>query len=295
MHYLGELAALGTALCWSFNSFWFTIAGKRVGSYTVTHVRLWMAIIMVALLHLVVNGSVFPFDAGTMRFVWLGLSGLIGYVIGDLVLFEALVLIGARLTMLIATASPIFGAVLAWVFLGEKLSLIECVAIAVTVGGIAWVVGEKHGGEHPKKIVWGVTCALLGALGQATGLLFSKFGIAGGFSPISANMIRLFFAAVGMGLLTIFIKKAKDEWNHIHDGYAMKFLFFGTVVGPVIGVILSLISITKTSVGVASTLMSLSPIILIPLSHYLLHEKITVRAVTGTVISLAGVATLFFV
>lgn len=293
MMYLGEIAALGTAVCWSFNSYWFSIAGKRVGSYTVTHIRLWMAIGIVLILHTLMYGTPFPFDAGTMRFVWLGLSGVIGYVIGDLVLFEALVLIGARLTMLLMTAAPIFGAILAWIFLGETLTPIQISAIVITISGIAWVVGEKHGKERHTKTALGVICALSGALGQAVGLLFSKFGMSDGFSPISGNMIRLVFGAVAMGILTVLTKRIHKEWKNMHDKHAMKLLFLGTVMGPVIGVILSLVAITKTSVGIASTLMSLSPIILIPLSHFLLHEKITVRATVGTVVALCGVALLF--
>lgn len=293
MMYLGEIAALGTAVCWSLNSYWFAIVGKRVGSYTVTHIRLWMAIGIVLIVHTLLYGIPFPFDAGTMRFVWLGISGVIGYVIGDLVLFEALVLIGARLTMLLMTAAPIFGAILAWIFLGEKLTPLQIAAIVITISGIAWVVGEKHGKERHTKTTLGVICALSGALGQAVGLLFSKFGMTGGFSPISGNMIRLVFGAVAMGILTVVTKRVHQEWKNMHDGHAMKFLLYGTIMGPVVGVILSLVAITKTSVGIASTLMSLSPIILIPLSHFLLHEKITVRATIGTVIALCGVALLF--
>ncbi len=67
----------------------------------------------------------------------------------------------------------------------------------------------------------------------------------------------------------------------------------GAFSGPFIGVTLSLVALGNAQVGVASTLMSLTPAFLLPFSAIVFKEPIWRRAVYGTVLALAGVALLF--
>jgi drug/metabolite transporter (DMT)-like permease len=64
-------------------------------------------------------------------------------------------------------------------------------------------------------------------------------------------------------------------------------------VGPFLGVWLSLIAIQRTEVGVASTLMGLSPIFLLPIGYLVFSERFGWRAVSGTMIAMVGVWLLF--
>ncbi len=295
MPYVGESAALLTALCWSLNSICFTVAGRRVGSASVNLGRLLMAWVTLLLVHLVVYGSLFPMQAGGARLGWLGVSGLIGFALGDAVLFEAFVLLGARLAMLLMTLSPIFSALLAWLFLGQNLSLPKILAMVVTLGGIGWVVwgGGEHE-DHPH--LWrGILLGIGGALGQSVGLVFSKFGLVGGFPPISANLIRVTAGVLALLLYFGLRGSLRSTLGTLRDGRATAFIGLGAVTGPVLGVVLSLIAITKASMGVAATLMSLSPVILLPVSHFVFKEKIGGHAILGTLLALAGAAALFFV
>jgi len=295
MSYLGESAALLTSLCWSLNSICFTVAGRRVGSATVNLGRLLMAWVALMGLHLLVYGSLFPMEAGGARLGWLGTSGLIGFALGDAVLFEAFVLIGARLAMLLMTLSPIFSALLAWLFLGQSLSLPKLLAMLVTLGGIGWVVwgGGEHE-EHPH--LWrGILLGVGGALGQSIGLVFSKFGLAGGFPPISANLIRV---TAGVAALLLYFGasgRLRGTLDGLRDGKSTAFIGLGALTGPVLGVVLSLIAITRAPMGVAATLMSLSPILLLPVSHYVFKEKVGGHAILGTLLALGGAVALFFV
>ena len=295
MTYLGESAALLTSLCWSLNSVCFTVAGRRVGSASVNLGRLLMAWVTLVLVHLVVYGSLFPLQAGSARLGWLGVSGFIGFALGDAVLFEAFVLIGARLAMLLMTLSPIFSALLAWLFLGQNLSLPKVLAMVVTLGGIAWVVwgGGEHE-DHPH--LWrGILLGVGGALGQSVGLVFSKFGLAGNYPPISANLIRVTAGAVALLLYFGVTGRLRSTLGSLRDGRATAFIGLGAVTGPVLGVVLSLVAIAKAPMGVAATLMSLSPIILLPVSHFVFKEKVGGHAILGTLLALAGAAALFFV
>lgn len=295
MPYLGESAALLTSACWSLNSVCFTVAGRRVGSTSVNLLRLLMAWTLLMLLHLGLFGSPFPFQAGEARLGWLGVSGLIGFALGDAVLFEAFVLIGARLAMLLMTLSPLFSALLAWLFLGQDLSLPKVAAMALTLAGIAWVVwGGGDQEAHPH--LWrGVLLGVGGALGQSVGLVFSMKGLAGGFSPISANLIRVSAGALALLLYFAATGRLRGALAGLRDARATAFIGLGAVTGPVLGVVLSLVAIAKAPMGVAATLMSLSPVILLPVSHFGFKEKVGGHAILGTLLALAGAAALFFV
>ena len=299
MNLYGEIAALLTAVCWSFNSVVFTRAGKRVGAVTVNAVRLWIALPALVLLHWLLFGVPFPFAIEAQRFLYLGVSGVIGFVIGDAMLFESFLLIGPRLAMLLALLVPVFGAFLAWVFLGEKLLALEIVSILVTIGGVAWVVAEKSApfsepsSRQPRRYRLGVLLAVGGAAGQALGLIFSRLGLAGGYSAISATLVRVGVAGLVMACLGLLRRTLFDHLARMKDKAALLEITAGALTGPVLGVTLSLVAIAHTHIGVASTLMSLTPVILLPVSHLLFKEKITVRAIVGTLIALLGVALLF--
>ncbi len=296
MPYLGELASLLTALCWSANSVCFTIAGRRVGSATVNLVRLWIALAAMLALHLVTSGSLWP-QIEAWRLGVLGISGLIGFALGDAVLFEAFVLLGPRLTMLIMTLWPILAALLAWAFLGQTMSPLRILAMIATLGGIALVVADHSSvaDDRPRKLVLGVLLALGGALGQAIGFLLSKYGLADGFSPISANLIRVGAGTLALSIWLFLRGQMRENILRLKDRRAFSLITLGALTGPVLGVVLSLYAISHAkSLGVASTLMSLSPVILLPLSAFAFKERISPRAILGTFITLVGAAGLFF-
>jgi len=294
-HLYGEGAALLTAICWSTNSIFFSLAGRRVGSATVNHIRLWVALLILLLIHLVLYGTFFPFSAAPDRLLWFAISGLAGFAMGDAFLFEALVVIGPRLSMLLMVLAPIFGTALAWVFLGETLSPAKIGAILLTMAGIAWVISAGHN-NHPAgkgKLLAGVLLGVGGAAGQAVGALFSKLGMAGGFSPISGNLIRVTTATLALSLFHLMRGQMKEEIGQMRDRRALTEIASGAMLGPVVGVVLSLYAISRIQLGVASTLMALSPVILLPASHFLFGEKITLRAISGTFLALLGAALLF--
>ena len=295
MPYLGETAALATSVLWSLNSVCFTLAGRRVGSVSVNLGRLLMAWGLLVALHVVLHGSVFPVHAGAATLGWLGVSGLIGFALGDAVLFEAFVLIGPRLAMLLMTLSPVFSAVLAWGLLGQSMSVPRLVAMAVTLGGIAWVVGGGNGGEPRPRLLRGVLLGLGGALGQAVGLLFSLYGMRGGLGAISANLVRVSAGAIALLLYFGVSGRLTTTVGALRDRRSSGLIALGAVTGPVMGVVLSLVAIKRAPMGVAATLMSLSPVILLPVARYGFGEKVGAHGVFGTLLALAGAAGLFFV
>ena len=300
---MGELAALFTSLSWSVTSIQFTLAGRRVGSPIVNRVRLLLALFYLSTAQLVLTGALWPSGATRDRWLWLGLSGIIGLVLGDACLFQAYVLIGPRRGQLLMTSVPIMSTLMAWFWLGEALTGIELVAMALAVGGIGWVVSERArqdssaavfpGDTDHRARTMGILLGLGGALGQAVGLLLSKKGMEGGFSPLSATIMRILVAAVVIWLVTALQGRVRSTWQALEDRTALRFIAGGAFTGPFLGVWASMIAVQNAPIGVASTLMALPPILLIPLTHWVFHERVTPRAVAGTLVALSGAALLF--
>jgi drug/metabolite transporter (DMT)-like permease len=297
--YTGELAALLTSVCWSFTSIFFMLSGRRVGSVVVNRTRLLFALTMVALLHWLTQGLPLPIHADASRWGWMALSGVIGFVIGDAFLFQAFVMIGARLSMLIMALNPVMGVVLAWVMLDETLSPVELLGILLAIGGVVWVISDRtNGASLPdtsrRNYVIGVLMALGGALGQASGLIFSKKGLEGDFSALSGNVMRLVVATSVIWGFTLLRGQVRPGIRSLREHPdALRFIFGGAVAGPFVGVWMSLIAVQHAAVGVASTLMSFAPVFLLVPAHFLFRERLTWRAILGTALAIAGTAILF--
>jgi drug/metabolite transporter (DMT)-like permease len=295
-NYVGEIAALGTSVCWTFTSIFFTLSGRRVGSVIVNQARLLLAVLLLAATHLLVLGSWLPDQPDPYRWFWLGLSGIIGLALGDGFLFQAFVMIGPRRSMLLMSLVPIMSTLSAWLFLGETLSTVEIVAIGLTVGGVAWVVSEREANDVrvDRRHYWlGVSAGLGGALGQALGLVASKKGMVGGFSPLSATLMRMLVAAVVIWGYALLRGSAGRTIKALTDQQSGPTILGGAIAGPFLGVWLSLVAVQLTQVGIAATLMALSPIFLLLPSHWIFKEQISFQSVVGTLLAIGGVALIF--
>ncbi|MEO8394406.1 MAG: DMT family transporter [Chloroflexota bacterium] len=314
MDHLGELAAIGTSFLFSITSIVFTFSGREVGSLLTNRARLLFALIFIIVIHWITFGQPLPFNAAPDRWLVLGISGLIGFVIGDGCLFQAFLLVGPRISMLIMAFAPALSVIFAWLFLGESLSLPELVIISVILAGIAWVVSERPPSAStssaaandealPDEItskrdsrqrVIGLLFALGASIGQAGGFILSKVGLANDFPALSGTLIRLAAAFVAIWLVAIVRGELKSSATALKThARALRFILLGSFVGPVLGVWLSLIAVQRSSVGVSSTLSSLAPIFLIPISLVVFHEKISRRAIIGTIVVIAATAVLF--
>jgi len=296
---MGEMAALATSFFWSLTSIQFTLAGRRIGSQAVNRLRLALAVCYLSLAHWLLYGEVWPLHAEPFRWGWLGLSGAVGLVLGDASLFQAFVLIGPRRAMLLMTLVPVISALLAWGWLGETLQWVEIGAVLLTVGGVAWVVSERRTAQKAAtsgegSYALGVLLGLGGAVGQSLGLVASKQGLVGNFPSLSATLIRMLVATALIWLLALLQRKSGTTLRALQDKKSGLFVAGGALTGPFLGVWSSMVAVQNAQVGIASALMALSPIILIPLERWIFHEQITPRAVVGTVVALAG-ATLILV
>lgn len=296
MPFIGELAALATSFLFALTAIIFTTTGRMVGSQVTNRMRLIFAFGYLVILNLILFREPLPFEAESSRWIWLGLSGIIGLSLGDAFLFQSLIAVGPRLGTLLLSLSPIFGSVVAWVFFGETLTVLQITGIVFALAGIAWVV-TSH--EEPPNTPRGhtrrgVIFGALAGLGQAIGLVFSKQGMFGNFSPFQANAIRMLAAMSFIWAWTAFGRQTSATFTALRERpNAIRLLALGAFVGPVLGVSSSLLAVQHTEIGVASTLMALAPVIVLPISYFVLKEKIGWQAILGTVLAIAGVAILF--
>jgi len=299
MTIIGEIAGLLTSLFFAVNAVVVTKAGQKVGSsLIINRTRVVFALLYLVILNFILYRQALPFQAGSQHWTWLSLSGVIGLALGDAFLFQAYLMVGARLGTLLLSLSTIFGALEAWIFFGESLSLIEIIGIALTLGGIIWVILEQGNNKSQtlRPSALGVLCGVLAAIGQATGLVFSKQGMLDNFSPISGNVIRMLAAVIALWLITFMQREAGKTIQTLKENpSALQLLALAALIGPVIGVSLSLLAVQNTAVGIASVLTSLSPIFMLPISHFYFKEHLGWQAIAGTVLAMIGVSILFLV
>jgi len=293
--HLGEIAALATALCWTITSVSFEAAGKKVGSISVNLIRLIIAFILISIYNLFSRGMILPIDASSSTWLWLTFSGIIGFVIGDLFLFQAYVEVGARISMLLMSTVPPITAITGFLIMGEKITVLGLAGMIITIVGIALVILTKNPGNkkvrlsHPIK---GLAYAFIGALGQAFGLVFSKLGM-GSYDPFAATQIRIIAAIVGFSIVISVLKKWGELIVAVKDMRAMKYISIGSLFGPFVGVSLSLLAVQHASTGIVSTITSITPILLIPVSIIVFKERIFPREIFGAIITLLGISLLF--
>ena len=140
----GELAALATACCWAISALAFQTAGRRVGSLPVNLIRLVMAVFLLGAFTWATRGEPLPMDASIHAWVWLSLSGLAGFTIGDLCLFRAFVMVGARISMLMMTLVPLFTTIFGFLVMHEVLTPKQFAGMALTIAGVSSVIWESR-------------------------------------------------------------------------------------------------------------------------------------------------------
>ncbi len=291
----GELAALATAVFWTITALSFEYASKRVGSLAVNMIRLVLAFFLLGILSLFLRGSFLPLDATGFAWAWLGLSGLIGLVLGDYFLFKSYTLISSRIAMLVMTTVPPMTALIGWAVLGEKMTVLHLAGMFLTVGGIFLAIFSRpdNGGKlRLSYSVRGLLFALIGAAGQAGGLVLSKYGMQD-YNAFAASHIRIIVAVAGYAIIILGLGKTSLVRNALRDSRGMRFIGLGSFFGPFLGISFSLLSVKYTSTGIAATIMSIVPILIIPPSIIFFKQKFTWLEIFGAVISVGGVAMMF--
>jgi drug/metabolite transporter (DMT)-like permease len=301
MKHAGEFASLLTAMFWTITALAFEASSKRIGSRIVNLLRLFVGFLCLSIFCWFYRGYLLPVDATGRTWFYLIISGLIGFTFGDLCLFQAFVVIGARISMLLMALAPVFTAIIGWIILGEQMTAKSVIGMAITIAGIALVVlrkkeNKEENSDTPKaKLsypVWGILLGIGGALGQAAGLVLSKFGMHG-YDPFASAQIRIIAGISGFCVLFTFWGLWKRAYQSFSNKKAIAQLSLGAFFGPFLGVSFSLLAVQLTNTGIAATIMAMVPVLIIPPSMILFKEKVTFKEIMGACMAVTGVA-LFF-
>lgn len=313
MQYIGELISLGVACSWTVTALFAEVGSKRIGSLQLNVVRMLLSLVMLGITLWCFTGVPFPTCASGKAWLWLSLSGFVGYILGDYCLFNSYIIIGSRFGQLFMTLAPPTAAIAGWIILGEKMQLQGVLGMLVTLTGIGISVLNKGGAEGKGKgklslklPVKGVLLGIGAGIGQGIGLVLSKVGMnfyeasipAGEVEvaqmlPFASTFIRAVTGAIGFTGVMMLQKKLGTLVTAAKDRKGMNAAFWATFTGPFIGVSLSLMAVRYTEAGIASTLMALTPVFILWPAHIVFGQKVTFKEVIGAVISVAGVS-LFF-
>ncbi len=310
--YTGEILSLVVALSWTATALFADIASHRIGAQPLNLIRMALSLLMLGVLLWMAVGSPFPVYADASTWFWLLLSGLVGYVFGDFCLFNSYVIFGSRYGQLFMTLAPPLAGIAGWLMLGERMSASSWLAMLVTLTGIAISILVRGGGEERHKLVLnlplkGVLFGIGAGAGQGVGIVLSKIGLEHyaavlpadatdsmvTFLPFAGTFIRAVAGLAGFLLIILVSGRLGQMKSVLKDGRGMTFATLTTFFGPFIGVSLSLMAVQYAEAGIASTLMALTPVLIIVPYAIINHQKVTFKEVIGTVVTIIGVAMFF--
>jgi len=292
--YTGQFAALGAACLWAMASVSYRRLGRHFPPMGLNLAKGCVAIVLLTTTLLLTGGltaSVEPYAVGLLL-----ASGALGIGLGDTALFNALNRLGPRRTLLFMILAPPLTAILSRIFLGEAMGLGAWLGLAVTVGGVAWVVTERSPGspEHPRHLWAGVGFGLVFASAQAGGMVLSRA------VQTQTDTVPLYGAALrilgGIVFLLIWIAAMRQplrQWvRHFHGRRLWRVLIITSFGGTFLAIWLAQIAVDQAPAGIAQTLLSTSPLFVLPVV-ILLGEKVSLRAVLGALVGIGGIALLF--
>lgn len=201
----GELAALAAAFLWAASTVIFGRAGKFLTPLVLNGTKGLIAVGLIGLTLALQQRSVMGLGLGEMALLLA--SGVIGIGLGDTAYFSAINHLGPRRALLMETLAPPLSAVLALVFLQERLSLLAWVGILLTLVGVGWVISERVPVAHTPpggNLRRGMCLGGLAALGQAVGAVMSRAALAEtAVDPLWSTLLRLIGGlAIMVGLLS---------------------------------------------------------------------------------------------
>ncbi len=305
MSLTGSIIALFTVMFWTLSVQLFEAASKRVGSTSVNIIRLSTAVTLFCIILFIKDGYFIPSYFPMRAWIYLSLSGIVGFFIGDILLFKAFVEIGPRVTMLIMSLSAPVSALIGWLFLNETYIGHQWVGMFVTLSGVAIVILEKNNVDNPEvktpsngKVqsrsitLKGILFGIGAMLGQAVGFILSKSGMqteAGYLDAFASTQIRAIAAFICFVILFTITKRWDSAINAIKNKQATTYTVIGSALGPVAGVSLALLALHYMTVGIASTIFSLVPVTLIPFAIFLHKERVSYKAFAGAVLAVLGI------
>ena len=291
---IGEVAALTAALLWSVSSLFWRHVKLSAGAMNLSKNGLGLVLMLLHLGVLRVVAHQAAFTASVSSIGLLIVSGLVGVAIGDTLFLRSLQILGPRISLMMATTSPIFSVVLGWVFLQEQLLIVIIVGILLTVGGLIIVLTDRAAAEeapnvYPGKVAVGVWCGIAGAFCQSVGGVLSRAGS----TDCSGLEAAIYRVAVGMVVMVIFYTwrgQLKLIIRSVFQFDMLRLILPATMLGTWMGIWLCQVAYKNSDVAIAQTLLSTCPLFAVPVIWIWDGQRLTARGFMGTLLAVSGVA-----
>ncbi len=290
---IGETASLLAAFLWALASLFY---GKTQLSAFAMNFGKNLIASAVMLVHLRIESFMTGrpmFGVGLTECGWLAISGFVGIVIGDTFYFRSLQILGPRRALMVSTTSPIFAALLSWVFLSDSVGSMDLIGITLTLTGVSFVVADRRlnteaPGLFPGSVSRGILFGLLGAICTGIGAITSKI-VMGHTNPLEAALIRILASAVCTTALVATSGTLRKSISGLFQSAQLRYFVPAVLCGTWLGIWLSQVGYKYSSVAVALTLTHTTPVFVMPMIRIVYGIRITLLAVAGAAIAILGV------
>ncbi len=296
---IGVVAALAAAFLWAVATELFGRLGEKIPPVDLNILKCSIALVLMVCTSMIL-GETLP-DADLPPYLLLICSGVIGIGLGDTAFFNSINILGARLALLLCVLAPPMAGIISWLFLGEALQPIAWLGIAITMTGVAWVIWQEQQETYrqPTSLWRGIGFGLLACLAQAVGAVFSRFALTQTtISALQTGVIRLAAGVVTLAFIIVFAQKPAFQWlkgqtqNRLSITRLFGMIILVSLLGTYFAIWLQQLALQFAPVGIVQTLLSTSPVFILPISA--IHgEKISWKSAAGVLVALAGVVILF--
>lgn len=291
----GETAALGAACLWAAATMCFRRIGQVIPPLRMNLLKNLLAALMLAAT-LLATGE-WPSGIETGAVALFLVSGAVGIGFGDSAYFGALRTLGARRSLLMLVLAPPLTAILSSLFLDETLAAGAWLGVLATTAGVAWVISERTSASGPAAPVSlrGIGLGAMAVIGQSAGSVlshaaFMQFEV----GAMSSAWWRLTGGTLAVLLVLPFervqVPSAVDRPSVVS---LFPLIGFTVFIGTYLGLWLQQLSLKLASAGVAQTLLSTSPLFVLPMAAWA-GEPVSPRAVAGALLAVAGAGLLFW-
>jgi drug/metabolite transporter (DMT)-like permease len=300
-------AALLAALCFAASAICAYRSSTQIGGIEANFWRICMAAFCLALW-----ANLFGSGMTGQALAWFVISGAMGIGLGDTFYFQALPRLGSRRAVLLTQCFiPLFAILIEWLWLGTKLSIGQLLCIAIILAGIAIALAPGDHAKISSHILWmGIGCTVLAGFCSALGAVISRKAYfvahaAGEFpDPGTTGYQRVLGGMLVPGILLLVTKwrsarahggvfeektlqVSREKWKRIWP-----WVFGNSFAGQTLGVTCVQWALDKTPTGIVMTVVATTPLILLPMTRIVEHEKIGLRSLCGAIVAVAGIVGL---
>ena len=203
---------------------------------------------------------------------WMTLMGL------------ALVILPASEAAVLAYTMPVWASLLAWLVLGERMSVLRVLALVLAFAGIAALMGG-NGFQASMTKLPGIAMVLIGAFGFGLGTVVQKRW------PVTMPIVAASALQIGLGCVPVALAGVIFEHPSLAalstSGWAM--MAYMTVIQFCVAYVAWFAALERLPASIAAIGTMAVPVIGVAVSAFALHEPLGIAQIAALVCTIVGV------